>query len=224
PIEMIDKETALYALVGVNAIEEENSNLFNQYLQNANFNAKMMPLNIREDDIGFFIYGFKDSQIKEGYFNTEYWQTLYHLLDDMSDEANLCGLCDTIKVIEKQNFGDLYYGRATVAILNEITNIKSCKVTIYGNHELTKSILYNLIKMKPKQIVLAEMIIENTLELHAMIPQDIESDIERIEIKDITTDILINSENQEIYIGTKMINNQDILEKIAEIKTKEWMN
>ena len=104
PIEMIDKETSLYSLIGENAIESKKDTLFNDCFKASDVNAKMMPLNIRMDDIGFFIFGFKDSQIKAGYFQKEYWSRLHELLEDMSEEAKLCGIVDTIdvKVIENK--------------------------------------------------------------------------------------------------------------------------
>ncbi len=217
PVEMIGKDTTLYAMVGINAIEEANAEVFNRYLIEKDFDAKVMPLNIRQDDIGFFINGFKDSKIKEAYFAKEYWQTLYELLEDMSEEAKVCGMCDTIKVVEKKNIGEVYYGKACASLIEE-----NMTISIYGNLPTAKSFLYNIIQKSPKLVVLADMMVENCLEMSSLIPDAIKSDIQRVEAAALDADVIYDSTNQTIKIGDNVLNYQDILEKIAQIKTKEW--
>jgi shikimate 5-dehydrogenase len=219
PVEMIGKETDLYAYVGANAIEETYAEVFNAYLIKANFDAKTMPLNIRTDDIGFFINGFKDSKIKEAYFAKEYWQTLYELLETTDEEVKACGMCDTIKVLEKQNIGELYYGKATASFVKE-----GLRVAIHGNSPMAKSFLYHVVKNSPKLVILADMVVENCLEMTSFIPQNIPSDIQRVEVSQLEADVIYDSQTQTIKIGDKILEYKDILEKIAEIKTKEWTN
>jgi shikimate 5-dehydrogenase len=218
PLEMINKDTILHAYVGVNAIEEEKSNIFNNYLMKANFNAKVMPLNIREDDIGFFINGFKDSKIKSGYFAKEYWQTLHNLLETQSDESKICGICDTIEVKDGQNLGSVIYGESCVSMIGENKTI-----AIYGNSATSKSILYHLVEKSPKEIILADLVVENCLEMDALVPRKIKSDIQRTTVDELKADVIIDSTNETIKIDDITFNYEDILGKIAEIKTKEWI-
>lgn len=218
PVEIIGKDTALYSMIGVNAIEDAYSEIFNKYLIEKDFNAKVMPLNIREDDIGFFIHGFKDSQIKEAYFSKEYWETLHNLLEDMSDEVKVCGICDTIKVLDKKNIGELYYGKACVSLIG-----KNMTIAVYGNSSTAKSFLYHITEKSPKLVILADMIVENCLEMSTIIHDDVPSDIQRVEVNKIEADVIYNSINQTLKIGDNIINYQDILEEIAQIKTKEWI-
>jgi len=231
PIEMIDKETALYSLIGESAIESKKDALFNDYFKASDVNAKMMPLNIRMDDIGFFIFGFKDSQIKAGYFQQEYWARLYDILDDMNEEAKVCGIVDTIDVIAGKNIAYLSQGRAAESLLNT----KGKKVGIYGNTASVKSILHHL---KAKEIVLYDEIVENCAELMQYIPDGISVDIERVQdgaimIEDC--DIFIDSLQDKdftyhdsvqvlelTYHDNKHLNFNDIEKEIAKIKTKEW--
>ncbi len=217
PVEIIGKDTDLYAYVGINAIEDTHAETFNKYLMEKDFDAKMMPLNIRQDDIGFFIHGFKDSKIKEGYFSKEYWHTLYELLEDMSDEVKICGMSDTIKVIEKRNIGDLYYGKACAACIED-----NKVIAIYGNSPTAKSFLYNLEQKSPKLVILADMIVENCLEMNKIVSDNIATDIQRVEVDKLEADIIYDSIKETIKIGNKTLNYEDILEKIAQIKTKEW--
>lgn len=240
PIEMIDKETALFSLIGESAIESKKDSLFNNYFKADDVNAKMMPLNIRMDDIGFFIFGFKDSQIKAGYFQKEYWLRLHDILDEMSEEAKVCGIVDTIDVVEGKNIAYLSQGRATESLLNT----KDKKVGIYGNTASVKSILHHL---KAKEIVLYDEIVENCAELMKYIPEGISVDIERVQDSTIMIedcDIFINALQDKDFTyhdsvqvleltytpradlrthDSKYLNFTDIEEEIAKIKTKEWM-
>ncbi len=234
PIEMIDKETVLFSLIGENAIESKRDALFNDCFKADDSNAKMMPLNIRMDDIGFFIYGFKDSQIKAGYFQEEYWEKLYELLEEMSHEAKLCGIVDTIDVKEGKNIAYLSQGRAANALLEPQDQI----VGIYGNTASVKSILYHLVKNNPKEIVLYAEIIEDTLPLMEMIPKEIKVDIVRIEgaIMIERCTIMIDGKmdgklgyHDKIkvlelgYHDSPNLTFIDIEKEIAKIKTKEWI-
>ncbi len=232
PIEMIDKETALFSLIGESAIESKKDSLFNNYFKTDDVNAKMMPLNIRMDDIGFFIFGFKDSQIKAGYFQKEYWTRLHDILDEMSEEAKVCGIVDTIDVIDGKNVAYLSQGKAIESLLKT----EGKKVGIYGNTASVKSILHHL---KAKEIVLYDEIVENCAGLMQYIPEGISVDIERVQDNTIMIedcDIFIDSlqdkeftyhDNIQVleltYHDTKYLNFNDIEKEIAKIKTKEWM-
>jgi shikimate 5-dehydrogenase len=236
PIEMIDKETKLFALVGENAIESKKEELFNNHFKSEDINAKMMPLNIRMDDIGFFIYGFKDSQIKAGYFQQEYWERLYDLLDNMSEEAKRCGIIDTIEVVNKQNIASLSQGKAATNLLQP----RNKRIAIIGNSPSIKSILIHLAKEEPKEIVFYNHIIENCIELISFIPQNLKYDVERIQENQKLEgfDIIIdgNIDNHITYHDNKTailqltyhdngyLNYLDIEKEIAKIKTKEWIN
>ncbi len=234
PIEMIGKETLLFSLIGENAIESKKEALFNAFFKERDVDAKMMPLNIRMDDIGFFIYGFKDSKIKAAYFQEEYWQKLYELLEEMSPEAKQCGIVDTIDVKSGKNIAYLSQGRAANALLEPQDKI----VGIYGNTPSVKSILYHLVKNNPKEIVLYAEIIEETLPLMEMIPADIQVDVVRIE-DTIMIDkcaIMIDAKmNNKLHYHDKItvlelgyhdsthLTFIDIEKEIAKIKTKEWI-
>lgn len=218
PIGMINKDTLLHSYIGVNAIEEDQSEKFNGYFKEANFNAKVMPLNIREDDIGFFIHGFKDSQVKSAYFSKEYWSKLHHLLEEKTKESQICGMCDTMEVVNKQNIGSISYGKACVSMIQEDQTI-----AIYGNSPTSKSILYNIVRKSPKMIILADMVVENCLEMMKLIPDNIQNDIQRVTVDELKADMIVDSTTSTVKINHKILKLDDIIEKIAQIKTKKWI-
>ncbi len=237
PVEMINKETMLFSLVGENAIESKKEALFNDYFKEADLNAKMMPLNIRMDDIGFFIHGLKDSQIKAAYFQQEYWQKLYTLLEDMSEEAKLCGIVDTIEIRERHNIASLSQGAATISLIKP----QDKRVALYGNTPTIKSILFHLTKVAPKEIILYDKIVENCIELMKMIPKTIPVDVQRVQQEPImikNCDIFIDGLQDKkwhyhdkiqtivelTYHDSDNLTLNDIEKEIAKMKTEAWMN
>jgi len=232
-VEMIDKETSLFALIGESAIESGKAKLFNDNLNDMQVNAKMMPLNIRMDDIGFFLHNFKDSQIKAGYFQKEFWVTLFNLLDEMSDEAKVCGIIDTIDVSDGKNSAYVMQGRAAVSLLN----LKDKTLGLYGDNPSIKSIVYNLNGSGVKEVILYDDVIEKTLDLTALIP-DLNVDIVRVDGDTIEScvDIFIDGRGDREIDTSSLLLDLNIEEKvddnltcyfdekeIAKIKTKEWV-
>jgi shikimate 5-dehydrogenase len=232
-VEMIDKETLLFALIGESAIESGKAKLFNDNLNDMDVNAKMMPLNIRMDDIGFFLHNFKDSQIKAGYFQKEFWEVLYNLLDEMSDEARVCGIIDTMDVSDGKNYAYVMQGRAVVSLLE----VKDKTVGIYGDNKTIKSIIYNLNSSGVKEVILYDDVIEKTLDLSKIMP-DLNVDIVRVDgdtleshadifidgrgDREVDTSSLILDLNIEEKVEDKLTF-YDIEKEIAKIKTKEWV-
>ncbi len=222
PVEMIGANTALFSLIGTSAIEHKQAELFNEYFKEMDVDCKMMPLNIREDDIGFFLNGLKESQIKAVYFEKEYWDTIYTLLPTHDEEIKFCGICDTINIDNNAYTMRLSIGEAIVSTLTDVSNNT---IMIVGSSPEAKSTLIHLIKQKVKKIVLAHKVIEELLDMIAIIPDEIEYDIIRIE-----NNLLSKSNHQvvncsQLQIDSTVDINKDfdkILTKIAEINTKKW--
>jgi len=229
PVEMIGKDTKLFSVIGSSAIEHKLERFFNHYFQKMDVDCKAMPLNIREDDLGFFLNGLKDSKIKAVFLEKEYWQNVYNLLNPDDEECIFAGICDTIDIVNSNYQVTLTQGRALVEVLKEKTNLCEKTILIVGNSPSAKSFLYHLVKENPKKIIFADEYIEEMLELMAFTPKSIAHDIERIRDTkiDIEVDMALNFTNNPISTKTKkQINFNDdfdtIANKIAQIKTKEW--
>lgn len=236
PIEKIGTDTKLFSMIGSGAIELKHDTLFNQVFQEKDLDCKMMPLNIRQDDLGFFLHGLKDSKIAGVFFESEYWEIVYDLLQEGDEEVRFSGICDTIDIVDNQYRVHLTQGKALLNILKEkIGTVENKCVAIAGSSPTAKSFLYRLIKEKPKKIILADETVENLLDMSSMIDENIVSDIVRLQQNsfDEASDILINftgtaidaaqsddvfnvSLNGEIY--------KEILSNIAKIKVNEWSN
>ncbi len=222
PIEMIGADTALFSLIGTDAIEHKQSELFNTYFKEMDVDCKMMPLNIREDDIGFFLNGLKDSQIKAVYFEKEYWERVVALLPCNDEEITFSGICDTIDIKDGAYDMRLSIGEAIVASLGDI---EDSTIMIVGSSPEAKSTLFHLIKHKVAKIILAHEVIEALLDMLAIIPDEIEHDVIRIEgdIPEYSSDKVVNFSQKKVLCDIDI--NQDfdkILIKIAETNTKKW--
>ena len=224
PIEMIGANTALFSLIGENAIEHKGDELFNQHFKTLDVDCKMMSLNIRQDDLGYFLNGLKDSQIKAAYFETEYWQKVYELLPCDDEEINFCAICDTIEIEDSNYHMRLSLGEAILSLLG---NINEQTIMIIGATPEAKSTLFNLCKQTPSKIVLAHTIIEELADMMHLIPNHIEHDIIRIEDNNqlYAYDRILNFTNTEMVCDINFEKDRDkISTKIAELNTKKWSN
>ena len=144
----MDKDTILYSLIGASALENGHGAKFNDCFSEMDINHKVIPLNIREDDIGFFLNGFKDSQIKAAYFEKEYWNVLPELLDDVSDEVKTCGIADVVTIIDGKNVAELVYGKAVTSIIKNKFDLKTVSISLCKHIPTTLSIIYHLEKLE----------------------------------------------------------------------------
>jgi len=225
PIEMIGKDTALYSIIGVDAIEHKIDPYFNKYFKEADVDCFVMPLNIREDDIGFFLYNFKNSKVKGAYFEREFWSTVANLLDEKDEEAQVCGMVDSLDVIDGKNRAYVTLGKAVVSLLEP----KGKSVAVFGNTPAIKSVVYHLNLSEPKELIFYDEVVEKTLSLSA-IAKDINVDVERISDESIDCEAdLVIVDRDDLVIESKgsvfdlQKNFSELLEDIAKIKTKEWM-
>ena len=229
PINQIGVNTRLFSIIGANAIEKKQDTFFNNAFQLLDVDCKMMPLNIREDDLGFFLHGLKNSKIEGAFLDSEYWKPVYDLLHEGNDEVQHCGICDTITIANNSYNVELVQGRATLDCVNELCDVSGKNVLIIGDTPSSKSFLWHLVKANPAKILLVAHEIEMLRDFVSLIPEHITYDVIRIqnnnieEKADITVDFTntnIISESQYHLDFTQDFNK--ILEKIAKIKTKEW--
>ena len=227
PVEMIGKDTRLFGIIGSSAIEHKLEECFNHYFKQIDVDCKAMPLNIREDDIGFFFNGLKDSKITGVYLEEEYQQTTYNLFKPDDDELSFVKACDTVEIIEGEYSFSMTYGRALISLLDK--TVKSSSLMIIGNTPQAKSFLFHAIQAEPEKILFASPYIEEMLDMMAFVPETIAHDIFRInnDKLNIAVDIVINFTNNTVLTNSKEtihVNNdfEKIVDKIAKIKTKEW--
>jgi len=229
PIDQIGVNTRLFSIIGANAIEKKQDTFFNHAFQQLDIDCKMMPLNIREDDLGFFLHGLKNSKIQGAFLDMEYWKVVYDLLQEGNSEVEQCGICDTITITDNRYNIELSQGKATLTCVNELCNVSGKNILIIGDTPSSKSFLWHLIKADPAKILLAAHEIETLRGFLSLIPNHIPYDVIRIQDNKIEekADITVDFTNENITIQSQFrldfIQDFDkVLETIAKIKTKEW--
>jgi shikimate 5-dehydrogenase len=231
---MIGKDTALYSIIGESAIEAKKESLFNDIFKDKDLDMMVMPLNIRDDDLGFFLYNFKNSKVKGAYFLREYWQKVCSLLaDEVDEEAKICGIVDSLDIKDGKNKPYVVQGRAIVSLLD----LSGKRVGVCGDSPTIKSALYHLNRSDLKEIIFFDDIIERTLDLISIVP-DKKSDVVRIENGMIDDDIdilILDRDDIKYNLDTKVLklyrdslndgslDFSDVEREIAKIKTREWI-
>ena len=240
----IDKETQLYVYIGPNAIEEKRESLFNRYFQEHNINAKLMPLNIREDDLGFFIHNFKNSKIKAAYFAQEYWEKVASLLQSIHLISPDVSLVDTLHVEQNGYAAEFLFPLAVKERIRQNNPIEDKTIAVIGATPLALSVIEILKHEKPKIFALYDQTIEYLLPLEES-AKPVPCDINRLDTNDISRsyDIIINCTEKPVNISSQtdtcFVNLQNrntsvsyaschidyntIFDTITQIITKEWI-
>jgi len=180
---MMDRQTTLYSLIGTDVLSAGLEMEFNEKFKEIDINSKILPLNIREDDIGFFLNGFKDSQMKAAYFTKEYWTVLPELLVDMSDEVKACGIADIVSVKNAHNIAEVVYGKAVTSLIKKMLDLENSTISFSNHLPTSLSILYNLEREKTGQMSLLHK------ESDIMIGEDIVIKGRKIEYEQILKEI-----------------------------------
>lgn len=221
-VDQIGAETRLYSIIGVNAIENKKEGFFNSYFQEMDVDCRVMPLNIREDDFGFFLNGLKDSKIKGVYLEREFWSKSYDLLPIDSEEINFSKMVDTIDIVDGKYLLRAVIGEAISHIVGEA---EGKEVVIVGSSPVARSYLYRLINQNPAKIIFADEVVENMIELMELVPKGLEQDIVRVERGDSFEEdkLILNFSNIETNSILDINRDFDkILKVIAKINTKRW--
>ena len=246
PVEKIDKETALYVYIGPNAIEENRQESFNRYFKGADINATLMPLNIREDDLGFFIHNFKNSKINAAYFAREYWPLVATLLQSTDTVTTEKMLIDSLIVNQGAYEADFAFPEAVVQSIARNKPIAGSRIAIVGASYMTEMLVGKLAGHKPTLFKLYDETIENLVPCEEK-SNGITTDINRVQDREVDVrdcDIVIDTLGRDRiisnsgaccvslagHISSKNQNNSytlqydDIFDTMAEIKTREWIN
>ncbi len=246
PVEKIDRETTLYVYIGPNVIEENRQESFNRHFKDADINATLMPLNIREDDLGFFIHNFKNSKIRGAVFAQEFWPLVATLLQSTGTVTSEETLIDSLIIDEGSYLADFVFPEAVFQCIINKRNIEGAQVAIIGASDMTEKLVGALVTHQPAIIRLYDETVENLMACEQQ-SHDIPTDINRIQGEDVDVngcDIVIDTSGRYHILSDEMAccvtltaqkhninrNNtytltyDDIFDTIAEIKTREWID
>lgn len=111
----IDHSTKLYGFIAESAAPQRYAAVLNKLYKASGYNAMMIPMNIREDDILFTLSQMRSSKLSGVLISSEYQEEAMSVVDDASLEAKSSGYADVIFVRDGKLHGDIITSRALEA-------------------------------------------------------------------------------------------------------------
>lgn len=103
----ITVESKLFGFIAEEAHSNRFSSMVNKLFKSDGFNAMVIPMNIRPDDLVFTISQMRHSKLNGAVLGSEYQEEVFSLMDNLSNEANEAGLVDFIRIENGTLFGEL---------------------------------------------------------------------------------------------------------------------
>lgn len=128
----ISKETKLFGYIGEHAGVSRFSAISNKLYKADGYDAMMIPMNIREDDLYFTVANMKKSHVNGAVISSEYVADILEIMDDASGIAKRSGMCDIIFRKGETLEGDVFSIRVLTELLKDM-NIRRI-ATIGVNH------------------------------------------------------------------------------------------
>jgi len=132
----ISKETKLFGYIGEHAGVSRFSALSNKLYKADGFDAMMIPMNIREDDLYFTVANMKKSHVNGAVISSEYVDEVLEIMDEASSIAKRSGMCDIIFRKGESLEGDIFSIRVLTELLKDM-NIR--RVAIIGTNHYAKA-------------------------------------------------------------------------------------
>ncbi|WP_373072648.1 hypothetical protein [Sulfurimonas sp.] len=116
----ISKETKLFGYIGEHAGVSRFSAISNKLYKADGFDAMMIPMNIREDDLYFTVANMKKSHVNGAVISSEYVSDVLEIVDEASGIAKRSGMCDIIFRKGETLEGDIFSIRVLTEILKDM--------------------------------------------------------------------------------------------------------
>lgn len=108
----INEHSKLYGFIAENAVSQRYAVVLNKLYKNSGFNAMMIPMNIREDDILFTLSQMRESKLNGALIASEYQEDAMSVVDFASSEAKELGYVDVVFIRDKKLYGDVITQKA----------------------------------------------------------------------------------------------------------------
>ncbi|QFR49105.1 hypothetical protein FJR48_04945 [Sulfurimonas lithotrophica] len=116
----ISKETKLFGYIGEHAGVSRFSAISNKLYKADGFDAMMIPMNIREDDLYFTVANMKKSHVNGAVISSEYVSDVLEIVDDATSLAKRSGMCDIIFREGESLSGDVFSIRVLTELLKDM--------------------------------------------------------------------------------------------------------
>ena len=132
----ISKETKLFGYIGEHAGASRFSAISNKLYKADGYDAMMIPMNIREDDLYFTVANMKKSHVNGAVISSEYVNDVLEIVDEPTGLAKRSGMCDIIFRKGENLEGDVFSIRVLTELLKDM-HIR--KVALIGINHYAKA-------------------------------------------------------------------------------------
>lgn len=116
----ISKETTLFGYIGEHAGVSRFSAISNKLYKAEDFDAMMIPMNIREDDLYFTVANMKKSHVNGAVISSEYVDDVLEIVDEPTGLAKRSGMCDIVFRKGETLEGDVFSIRVLTELLKDM--------------------------------------------------------------------------------------------------------
>ncbi|WP_297452975.1 shikimate dehydrogenase [Persephonella sp.] len=232
---LVDGETEVYGIIGYPVRHSKSPQFQTAAFQALGINAVYLPFQVRPEDLQKAINGIKALSIKGINVTVPHKEEVIKYLDEISEEVEYIGACNTIKNIDGylQGFNTDAYG--FIEGLKELTpDFADKEFLVIGAGGASRAVVYGLIKSGVQKIILAnrtvkkaEEIVSDFKKLNRFIEEiieviplnQIENHLKEVDIIVNTTSIGLKDEDPPLFDYSK-IEKRHIIVDIIYKKTK----
>jgi shikimate 5-dehydrogenase len=132
----ISKETKLFGYIGEHAGVSRFSAISNKLYKADGYDAMMIPMNIREDDLYFTLSNMKKSHVNGAVISSEYVSDVLEIMDDASGIARRSGMCDIVFRKGERLEGDVF----SMRVLSEhLKDLHARRIAVIGTNHYAKA-------------------------------------------------------------------------------------
>lgn len=232
---LVNGETEVYGIIGYPVKHSKSPQFQTAAFQALGINAVYLPFQVRPEDLLKAIDGIKALSIKGINVTVPHKEEVIKYLDEISEEVEYIGACNTIKNIDGylQGFNTDAYG--FIEGLKELTpDFADKRFLVIGAGGASRAVVYGLIKSGVQKIILsnrtvkkAEEIVSDFKKLNRFIEEiieviplnQIENYLKEVDVIVNTTSIGLKDEDPPLFDYSK-IEKRHIVVDIIYKKTK----
>ena len=163
---LVNGETEVYGIIGYPVKHSKSPQFQTAAFQALGINAVYLPFQVRPEDLQKATDGIKALSIKGINVTVPHKEEVIKYLDEISEEVEYIGACNTIKNIDGylQGFNTDAYG--FIEGLKELTpNFADKEFLVIGAGGASRAVVYGLIKSGVQKIILANRTVKKAEEI-----------------------------------------------------------
>ncbi|MDQ7055987.1 MAG: shikimate dehydrogenase [Persephonella sp.] len=163
---LIDGKTEVYGIVGYPVRHSKSPSFQTAAFQKAGINAVYLPFEVKTEDLEKAVEGIKALSIKGVNVTVPHKEEVVRYLDEVSEEVQLIGACNTVKNIDGYLTGYNTDAYGFIEGLREIEpDFQDKTFLILGAGGASRAVLYGLVKEGVQKIFVANRTIDKVFQI-----------------------------------------------------------